>query len=50
LAVGFGGELKLLVEIEDIWIFSGHNYMPNNEKPLGISRLAIVNKAFSLLT
>jgi hypothetical protein len=46
LAVRFGGELKLLVEVEDIRMIWLVNYTPSN-KPMGISCLAIVNKAFS---
>jgi len=47
LAERFGGELKLLVEVEDIWMNWLVNYTPSNGKPMGISCLAIVNNAFS---
>ncbi len=39
--------MKLLVEVEDIRMIWLVNYTPSNGKPMGISRLAIVNKAFS---
>ena len=49
MAVRFGGELKLLVEVEDIRMIWLVNYTASNGKPMGISRLAIVhvNEAFS---
>ena len=50
MAVRFGGELKLLVKVKDIWMIWLVNYTPSNGKPMGISRLAIVNKAFSLIS
>jgi len=48
--VRFGGELKILVEVEDIQMIWLVNYTPSNGKPMGISCLAIVNKAFSLIS
>ena len=47
MAVRFSSKLKLLVEVKDIRIIWLVNYMPSNKNPSGISRLAIVNKAFS---
>jgi hypothetical protein len=42
--------LKLLVEVKDIRMICLVNYTPSNGKPIGISHLAIVNKAFSLIS
>ena len=50
MAVRFGGELKLLVEVKDIRMIWLVNYTLSNGKPMGISRLAIVNIAFSLIS